>query len=305
MSTFNCGAKCNSESRDFGFEMQESPISRFPISRYAALQLARAIIRTMSKTIHANITRGLLFAALFAGLVQVASAQTADEIIEKHIAALGGRAAFGKLKSRSMKGTITVTSPVGDLSGTIEALNQEPNKVRNFIQMDLTAIGFGKVIQDQRFDGTSGYAIDTMQGNRDITGEQLEGMKNNSFPHPLLNYKQAGTTVELAGKEKVGDREAYVLIFKPKSGTVTRQYIDAESYLPIKTAVKINVPQIGGEVEQTTEPSDFRDIDGIKVPFQIVQKSSFQTVTIKVSQVEHNTAIDPALFSKPDASAGK
>jgi hypothetical protein len=237
--------------------------------------------------------------ALFLMLVQIASAQTADEIVEKHLAALGGRAAMGKLKSRSIKGTISVTTPVGELAGTIETLNQEPNKQRTLVQLDLTAVGLGKVTQDQRFDGTTGYVIDTLQGNRDITGDQLEGMKNGSFPNPFLNYKQAGATVELAPKEKVGARDAYVLVFKPKVGPSARQYVDAETFLPIKQVVKINVPQVGGDVEQTTEFSDFKDVDGVKVPFQVKTSSSIQTITVKVTQVEHNTQIDQTLFSKP------
>jgi hypothetical protein len=239
---------------------------------------------------------------LFLSLVQVASAQTADEIIEKHLEALGGRAAFAKIESRTMKGTISATTPAGDLSGTIEVTNQRPNKTRTLIQMDLSAVGLGKMVQEQRFDGAAGYAMDTLQGNRDVTGDQLEALKNTTFPNPLLNYKEAGATVELAGKEKVGDRDAYVIIGKPKTGPVVRQYIDAQSYLPIKQVVKINVPQIGGEVEQTTEPSDFRDVDGVKVPFRVKTSSALQTIVVTVSQVEHNKSVDQSLFSKP---AGK
>src|SRR5215831_3772698 len=248
-----------------------------------------------------TISTRLLIAALFLASMPIAFAQTADDIVEKHLAALGGRAAMEKLKSRSMKGTITVSTPVGDLTGAIEILNQQPNKQRTFTQLDLSAVGLGKMIQDQRFDGTSGYVIDTMQGNRDITGEQLEAMKNGSFPNPLLDYKQAGATVELSGKEKVGEREAYVLVFKPKSGPVARSYIDAESYLPIKQVVKINVPQVGGEVEQTTEVSNFKEVDGVKIPFQIRTTSAIQTVMVNVTQVEHNTQIDQTLSPNPTA----
>ena len=148
-----------------------------------------------------NGSRRLLLLTLFLGCVQLAAAQTADEIIEKHLAALGGRTALNNLKSRSSKGTITVSTPVGEITGPIEILNQVPNKSRTFIQLDLSGLGLGKVIQDQRFDGTSGYVVDTIQGNRDITGDQLEAMRNAQFPSPLLNYKEMGATVELAGKE--------------------------------------------------------------------------------------------------------
>src|SRR5690349_7131697 len=141
-----------------------------------------------------NGSRRLLLLALLFVCVQLAAAQTADEIIEKHLAAMGGRAALNNVKSRSMKGTISVSTPVGELAGPIEILNEVPNKSRTFIQLDLSNLGLGKVIQDQRFDGTAGYVIDTAQGNRDITGDQLEVMKNSLFPDAFLNYKEKGAT---------------------------------------------------------------------------------------------------------------
>ena len=252
-----------------------------------------------------NGPQRLVLLAFFLGCVQIATAQTADEIIEKHLAALGGRTALNNLKSRSMKGTISSSGPIGDLRGSVEVLNQAPNKARTFVQLDLSGVGLGKFVRDQRFDGTSGYVIDTMQGNHDITGEQLDAMKNAQFPSPLLNYKGMGTTVELAGKEKVGDRDAYVLIGKPKAGPVIRYYIDAETYLPIRSVMKILVPQLGTEVEQTQETSDFREVDGVKVPYRIKTTSSLQTVLVTITQVEQNKQIDQSLFSKPDANTGK
>lgn len=231
-----------------------------------------------------------------------ASAQTADEVVEKYLTAIGGRAALEKLTSRSASGTMTVSTPGGELSGPIEILNQQPNKSRTLIKLDLTSLGAGEMVVDQRFDGTSGYVLDTMQGNRDITGNQLENMKNAAFPNPLLNYKERGATVELGGKEKVGEREAYVLVFTPKSGSVARQFVDAESYLPIKLVTKVDTPQ-AGEIEHTVEFSDYRDVDGVKIPFRMTATSAVQNFTITITKVEHNTKIDDALFSKP--AAGK
>jgi zinc protease len=248
-----------------------------------------------------TVSRRLVMAVLLLGWVQGASAQTADEIIEKYLTAIGGRAALGKLKTRSMIGTITLSTPGGDVSGPVEIVSQEPNKSRTLIKLDLSSFGAGQMIFDQRFDGTSGYVLDSLQGNRDITGNQLENMKNGSFPNPFLNYREMGATVELGGKEKVGEREAYLLIFKPTSGSVVRQYLDAESYLPIRVVVKVAAPQVG-ELEQTTELLDYRDVDGVKVPFQVKATSSVQSSTITITKVEHNTKIDEALFSKPAAA---
>ena len=242
--------------------------------------------------------RRLVAFVLMLGWAQVASAQTADDIVEKYLAALGGRAALGKLTSRSMTGTITLSTPGGDISGPVEIQNQQPNKSRTVIKMDLSAFGAGQMTFDQRFDGTAGYVLDSLQGNRDITGNQLENMKNSVFPNPFLNYKERGATVALAGKEKVGDRDAYVLIFTPKSGSAVRQYVDAESYLAIRVVVKVETPQTG-ELEQTTDLLDYRDVDGFKIPFEVRAASAVQHSTIVITKVEHNVRIDDALFAKP------
>lgn len=245
-----------------------------------------------------TVSSRLLAAVVILSCGRIASAQTADEVIEKYLTAIGGRAALGKLTSRSTIGTMTLSTPAGDVSGPIETLIQQPNKSRTLIKMDLSSLGAGPMVVDQRFDGTSAYVLDSVRGNRDITGNQLENMKNGVFPNPFLNYKERGVTVELVGKEKVAGRDAYVIIFKPKSGSVARQFVDAETYLPVRLMVKIDVPDIG-EVEQTSEFSDYHDVDGIKIPFRVKVTSAIQNFTISVTKVEHNVKIDEALFSKP------
>jgi outer membrane lipoprotein-sorting protein len=250
------------------------------------------------KTLMKILLRQLLIGLLLAGCAQVASAQSADEVVEKYLAAMGGREALGKLKSRTMTGTITVSTPGGEVSGSVEIVNEAPNKARTLIKLDLSAFGAGQMTFDQRFDGTTGYVIDTLQGNREISGGQLEAMKNVVFPTPLLNYKEIGASVQLAGMEQVGDRQAHVLVLNPKSGPAIRQFIDAESFLLLKVSAKIDVPQFG-EVEQTTELSDFRAVDGVKVPFAIKTTSTVQSSSVVLTNVEHNTPIDESIFSKP------
>ena len=244
------------------------------------------------------VTRKLIIAVLAVAWASLASAQTADEVIEKHLAAIGGRAALAKVKSRSMTGTIAVSTPVGELSGPVEITNMAPNKVRTLIKLDLTAVGAGEMTVDQRFDGTTGFVADSMQGNRDITGDQLEGMRNATFPSPFLDYQERGVTVELGAKEKVGDREAFLLTVKPKTGAPVRQFIDAETYLPLRVITKIELPQMG-VVEQTSDFSDLREVDGVKVPFTIKSSSAAQSFTITLTTVEHNGKIDETVFSKP------
>ena len=245
-----------------------------------------------------RVVSRLVLALLFVW-PHVARAQTVDQVVDRCVAALGGRAAHAKLKSRSSIGSITLTTPGGDISGSIEVLNAAPNKVRTLIKADLSSFGAGQLVLDQRFDGTAGYVMDTLQGNRDITGNQLDNLRNGSFPHPLLNYKEMGATARLAGKEKIGERDAYSLSLEPPSGSVVHLYIDAETYLPVKVMVTADVPQLGRELEQTVEFLDYREVDGVKLPFQLKATSAVQNYTINVTKVEHNVRIDEALFSKP------
>jgi len=244
----------------------------------------------------------LLVPALTALLVLPAvylQAQTADEIVERSLTAQGGRAALSKLTSRVSTGTIAVSTPGGDVTGTVELYNKAPNKSRSLVKIDLSNFGLGQVTQDQRFNGTTGYAIDTLNGNRDITGDQLEVMRSTIFPTPLLQYKEAGARVELLGKEKVGDRDAYVLRFTPRTGPASRMFFDAETYMLLKSVVTVNVPQLGSDLEQTVEFSDNRDVDGVKLPFRVRSVNQLQSLTITLTKVEQNTPIDESLFSKP------
>lgn len=228
-----------------------------------------------------------------------ASAQTADEIVEKHLAAIGGRAVLAKATSQAAKGTLAVSTQGMDLGGTVEIYRKAPNKARSVLRIDLSAMGGTEVVIEQRCDGKTAYASNSMQGDREITGEQLQGMLNASFPSPLLTYKDAGATVTLLGKEKLGDRDVYVLQYAPKAGPSSKNYIDAQSYMLVRNTSSIDVPEAGGKLDQSSDFSDFRDAGGIKMPFRIVQNNASQTVSITLSSVEINVPVDDATFARP------
>ncbi len=227
-----------------------------------------------------------------------AAAQTAEEIVERHLTALGGRAALAKLTSRTMTGTITVTIEAGDLQGQLEVTTAPPNKSRTLLGLDLSAFGLDKMVHDERFDGSTGYIIDTQQGNREVTGNQLHNLRNDTFPTALLDYKGQGASVARAGKEKVDDREAYVLIRTPKAGPPIKHYIDAESHLEMRTVTTNDSPAIG-PYELTVLYGDYREVDGVKVPFQIRGVSSAENFNAVLTKVTHNQPVDAATFSRP------
>lgn len=226
-------------------------------------------------------------------------AQTVDEIVDKHLAATGGKEAISKLQSRSVVGTVTVSTPGGDVKGSIETWAKSPNKIRSLVRMDLSAFGMGEMVMDQRFDGATGFILDSMNGNREMTESQLASMKASRFPSALLGYKDLDMTLELGEPAKVGDRDAVVLIMTPKGGTPLKLYFDAETYYELKVVQMVDDPQTGGNMEQATEFSDFRDIDGVKIPFEMRIANAARETTIRITKVEHNTDLDDAMFSKP------
>jgi outer membrane lipoprotein-sorting protein len=229
-----------------------------------------------------------------------ALAQNADEIVQKHLAASGGRAALAALTSRTSTGSLTLTTPFGELGGTIAVYAKKPNKQRTLVKIDLSAAGGGEVVSDQRFDGETGYVIDTFNGNREITGTQLEAMRNGRFPTPLLDYAEHGLTITLAGQEKVGTADAHILQLTPTVGPATRVFIDAETFMLVKTVTKVEAPQFGGEIEQVLEFSDFREVDGIKVPYMIRSTNPAQTIVATLTDVTHNMEIDDSSFVRPE-----
>jgi hypothetical protein len=244
------------------------------------------------------MARGFCSAAALVLLLSphFASAQTGDEILDKTITALGGRAALGKITSRVASGTIAIGTPVGNVDGTVEITYAVPNKMRTLTRAKVPLAG--QLVIDQRFDGKTGYVLDSLRGNRDVSGHQLDNLRNGTFPHPLFNYKELGSTARLTGKEKIADRDALVVVLAPAKGPEVRYYLDAATYLPLKTVAKIQTPN-GQEVEQTNEFADFREVDGVKVAFVLKSSSPVQTFAMQLTKVQHNVAIDETLFARP------
>ena len=226
---------------------------------------------------------------------------TAEDVIEKYLAAMGGRAALAKLETRIATGSIVVSTQGIELAGSIEIYAKAPNRARSYMRLDLSQAGGTEMVIDQRCDGKTAFVINSVSGDRDITGNQLQNMLNGSFPTPLLRYKEAGMKVEFAGKDKVGMRDVFVLQYTPKAGSPSRSSFDAETFLLLRTAMKVDSPESGGEIEQTSDLSDYREIGGVKIPFTVQIVSPAQTITIRLDKIEHNKPIDESMFARPVA----
>jgi hypothetical protein len=245
-----------------------------------------------------NLSVRFLWLILILQLPAIASAQNADAVIEKHLTALGGRDALGKLSSRKSTGTVTLSTAGGPISGTVETVMKTPNKSHVLMKLDLSAMGAGTMTVEQGFDGTAGFSVNSIQGETQISAKQNDNLRNSVFPTPFLAYKDRGTRVDVLPTEKVGGKDAIVLLVTPKTGSPTRMFLDAETYLLIRLITTVNSAQLGGDIEQTTDLSDYRAVDDVKVPFRLVTANAVQTVNITLDKVEHNVAIDDAAFAK-------
>jgi zinc protease len=238
----------------------------------------------------------LLIPALTGGAS--AQALTADQIVDKHLAAMGGREALSKLTSRRATGTVSVATPMGALGGPMEMVNKAPNKVRIDIRIDLTSVGGpGEMVLAEIFDGTTGWSLNSMQGETPMPADQLAGARNDFFPTPLLKYKDLGVTPTVEASQQVNGKPAHVVLFTPKTGPAERMFFDAATFLIVRTSSTVTDGQ-GARVDQVADLSDYRVVDGVKVPFVLAQTSGEQAVTITLTKVEHNVTLDDSRFVK-------
>lgn len=237
---------------------------------------------------------------LVAGLLSVAAwAQTADEIIEKHLQAMGGKDKLKAVQSERITGKMVMGQGM-EAPFTLEM--SRPNKMR----MEFTFQGMTGV---QAFDGKTGWSVMPFMGKTDpeaMPEEEVKRMQEQSdMDGLLLDYKEHGRTVELVGKEELEGTPVYKLKVTQKSGDVFNVYIDAEQYLQLKQAGKTKVR--GQEIESETIFGDFKKVDGLVFPHSIEQKAAGMPggMVMTVSKIELNTGVTDSRFTMPAAAEKK
>jgi zinc protease len=212
---------------------------------------------------------------------------TADQILDRYVEATGGRAAWQKLTSRISIGTID--APSMNLSGKIEIREKAPDRV-------LAVITIAGASFRQGFDGTVGWTDDPENGLREQTGAELsEARRDADFYHGLDMHKLYGK-LSVIGTEKIGDRLAYVVeAALPEGGTPDRFYFDVQSGLRLRVISRHHDSE--GVMEQRVDYEDYREVDGVKLPFVIHETSGDSILTIKLNEVHHNVALDDGQFA--------
>ena len=185
------------------------------------------------------------------------SLPTVDEVLSKYVEAIGGAAAINAVTSRVVKGTLDIAGV--SRGGSFETYAQAPNKVVTVIQA---------------------HPMGTFKVKAEYFGP--------------LSLKNRYKKVTLAGTSKIGYREVYVIDCQPAVGAVDRVYIDAKTFLPARVNSVQTLGRISGPVEIYLD--DWRDVDGIKMPFSVSQRFPKLTLSFIVNDVKHNIPVDVKLF---------
>jgi hypothetical protein len=214
---------------------------------------------------------------------------TADEIIAKYVQASGGKAAHEKLTSRVEKGMFDL--PAMGAGGPIEIYAKSPNKNLVIVTIE----GAGAFLEG--FTGSVAWAQDPMNGLRDKTGAELAMAKRNADFYAPIRMKEHYPKMEVKSTQKVGDKDAYVVVATPTEGSPETLYFDVQSGLLIRQ--EMIAATVQGEMKVDVYLEDYREVDGVKIPFTIKQNSDAISFVIKLTEVKHNVAIEDAKFNKP------
>ena len=212
-----------------------------------------------------------------------------DQILDKYVQALGGKAAIEKVTSNVIKGTFDL--PAMGMSGPLEIYAKAPNKNATIINL----AGFGVV--QFGFNGTIGWSQDPQSGLREMTGTELADTKRDSDFYRDIKLKQLFPKMTLTGKDKVGDRDVYVIEATPADGKPEKMYFDTQTGLLLRLDNDRESPQGAAHVETYFE--DYKETGGVKTPFTIRIVRPDISFTIKTAEVKQNVPIDDAKFNKP------
>lgn len=221
---------------------------------------------------------------------------SADALITKMIEAYGGEANIRKHKSSVTKVEIDLESQGMTGQGTIYA--RAPNLIGS--EMWFTALDkkVGQVITF--FDGNGGGEVMSFGPPETYSGKRLEDIRAGSDVYDVVNWKTNYKTISVNKIMKVGDEEAFVVVRRPEKGTPITDYVSMKSFLVLKRDSVIVSETAGIEIPQTQMFSDYRNVDGVMVPFKTTSSNIANgDVTMRVLDVKFDANVPDTVFRTP------
>jgi len=209
---------------------------------------------------------------------EVPKGMTAKTVLDNYIKAIGGEKAVLAVKTIAMVGSTTIPQAPATLSFNFKI------SVKGKLAVEITMGGMSLMKQVVNEKG----AFVVQQGQKvELKGNDLEDMKAVATPIEELNLLKK-PEVSLTGIETINGTEAYAL----KNGKTTLYY-DVKSGL--KIADVITIEQGGKTMNKTNSYLDYREVKGVKVPFNMIQNVGFE-LNIKMTDVKINEGVTDADF---------
>lgn len=212
-----------------------------------------------------------------------------DQILARYVEAVGGKEAIGKVKSRSFKGAY-LRQQGGGPQVTLDILHTT-DKV---LITAMTPQG----ANSRAYNGATGWTSNP-QETRELDREETLTVKDLMDAFDTLKLKEPFPRMRMGGKEKINGREAYVLRGALPDRRRLTLYFDVENGLLLRKEILAATP-VGYDPVQI-DFEDYREVDGVKVPFTI--RTSYAEFafsgTRKFTEIKHNVAVDAARFEMP------
>lgn len=194
-----------------------------------------------------------------------------NTVVDKYIAAIGGKDNVAKFNSLSYD----ANAKIQGMELNFKNVQAKGGKI--FVDVSMMGNSMQKIV----FDGTKGYMV--AQGQKmDLPADMASKFAKNTEIFPELNFAKS-TDYKLVGSEKVNGEDVYVI----KSN-------DATYYYSMKTGLKVGEIQkqkMGTqEMEIPTFYSDYKDVNGVKLPYVMKQTMMGQELEMKVNSYNVNQA---------------
>ncbi len=215
------------------------------------------------------------------------SLPTVDQIFDKYVQAVGGKAAVEKLKTQVLKGSMVtynaMTKPVPLSFEIYEALNKRAAIIN-------TPIG----IFAQGYNGIVSW-INNPREKREMTAEELSQFKQGTELYKIIKLKESYSQKKVIGREKIGDREANIVEVTWADGKTEKLFFDVQTGLLI--AKRVDSETAFGTIFEETDFEDYREVEGIKIPFTVRLSKLDSSLVRKFTEIKLNVPIDETKFN--------